>query len=93
MAKQSVGNTARGAAVCRLIEQYQPEETRLFNDPVVKDLVGTPIRVLMRFAGVRNFTIKRTDAVMQGTCGAQICRTRFIAIPSRTPYRWGFGNS
>lgn len=78
MAKQSVGNTALGAAACRLIEQSQPEETRLFNDPVVKDLVGTPIRVLMRFAWVRNFTIKRTDAVMQGIYGAQICRTRFI---------------
>jgi methyltransferase (TIGR00027 family) len=78
MAKQGVGNTALGAAVCRLIEQSQPEETRLFNDLVVKDLVGTPIRVLLRFALVRNFTIKRTDAIMPGTYGTQICRTRFI---------------
>jgi methyltransferase (TIGR00027 family) len=78
MVKQSVGNTALGAAVCRLIEQSQPEETRLFNDPVVKDLVGTPIRALMRFACIRNYTIKRTDAIMQGIYGTQICRTRFI---------------
>lgn len=78
MAKQSVGNTALGAAMCRLIEQSQPEETRLFNDPVVKDLVGTPIRMLMQFESLRNFTIKQTEAIMQGIYGTQICRTRFI---------------
>ena len=78
MAKQRVGNTALGAAVCRLIEQFQPEQTRLFHDPVVKDLVGAPIRVLMQFASVRNYTIKQTDAIMPGIYGAQICRTRFI---------------
>ena len=78
MAKQRVGNTALGAATCRLIEQFQPEETRLFTDPVVKDLVGTPIRTLMQFAIMRKFTIKQTDAIMPGIDGAQICRTRFI---------------
>ncbi len=78
MAKQSVGNTALGAATCRLIEQFQPEETRLFNDLVVKDLVGTPIRALMQFESMRKFTIKQTDAIMPGIYSAQICRTRFI---------------
>jgi methyltransferase (TIGR00027 family) len=78
MAKQTVGRTALGAAVCRLIEQYQPEETRLFNDPVVKGLVGAPIQVMMRFAGMRNFTIQQTDGIAQGIFGAQICRTRYI---------------
>ncbi len=78
MAKQHVGNTALGAATCRLIEQFQPEDTRLFHDPVVKDLVGTPIRALMQFTSMRNYTIKQTDAIMPGIYGAQICRTRFI---------------
>src|SRR2546426_12023774 len=78
MANQRVGNTALGAATCRLIEQFQPEKTRLFDDPVVKDLVGTPILVLMQFASMRNYTIKQTDAIMPGIYGAQICRTRFI---------------
>jgi methyltransferase (TIGR00027 family) len=78
MAKRSVSNTALGAAVCRLIEQYQPEKIRLFDDPVVKDLVGTPIRVLMQFKGMRNFTTKQTDAFTPGIYGAQICRTRYI---------------
>lgn len=67
-----------GAATCRLIEQYQPEETRLFDDAVVKGLVGAPIRVMMQLAFMRNFTIQQTDAVAQGIFGAQLCRTRYI---------------
>jgi methyltransferase (TIGR00027 family) len=78
MANQRVSNTALGAATCRLIEQSQPEKTRLFHDAVVKDLVGTPIRALMQSARMRNYTIKQTDAIMPGIYGAQICRTRFI---------------
>ncbi len=78
MAKQTVSRTALGTAICRLIEQYQPEETRLFDDPVVKWLVGVPIRVMMQFASIRNLTIKRTDAVAQGIYGTQVCRTRYI---------------
>lgn len=78
MANQRVSNTALGAATCRLIEQYQPEKTRLFHDPVVKDLVGTLIKVLMQFRSMRNYTIKQTDAIMPGIYGVQICRTRFI---------------
>jgi methyltransferase (TIGR00027 family) len=78
MAKPTVGRTALGAAICRLIEQYQPAETRLFNDPVVKDLVGAPVRLMMQLAILRNFTVKQTDSVGRGIFGAQICRTRYI---------------
>ncbi len=78
MATQRVGNTALGAAVCRLIEQSQPEKTRLFSDPVVRGLVGAPVRALLRFASMRSFTIRQTDAFTPGIYGAQICRTRFI---------------
>ncbi len=78
MAKPTVARTALGAAICRLIEQYQPAETRLFNDPVAKDLVGAPVRLMMQLAILRNFTIKQTDGVGRGIFGAQICRTRYI---------------
>ena len=78
MAKQTVSRTALGAAICRLIEQYQPEKTRLFYDPVARELVGAPIRFLMRFASMRNYTKKQTDAAAIGIYGAQICRTRYI---------------
>lgn len=78
MANQRVSNTALGAATCRLIEQFEPEKTRLFYDPVVKDLVGILIGVLMQSKSMRNYTIKQTDAIMPGIYGVQICRTRFI---------------
>jgi methyltransferase (TIGR00027 family) len=78
MAKRTVSRTALGAATCRLIEQYQPEKTRLFNDPVVKTLVGPLIRFLMQSASMRKFTVQQTDAVGAGIFGAQICRTRYI---------------
>lgn len=77
MAAQGVGNTALGAGVCRLIEQYQPPAMRLFNDPVVGHLVGAPIEFLMRFGAMRNFTLKQTEAVLAGLYGAQVCRTRY----------------
>ena len=78
MAKQTVSRTALGTAICRLIEQYQPERTRLFYDPVIRELIGAPIRLMMRFAGMRNLTMKQTESVAEGIYGAQVCRTRYI---------------
>jgi methyltransferase (TIGR00027 family) len=78
MAKQSVSHTALGAAICRLIEQYQPAQTRLFDDPVIKELVGAPIRFMMQFGSLRNFTFNQTEAAGKGIYGMQICRTRYI---------------
>jgi methyltransferase (TIGR00027 family) len=89
--KRGVGNSALGAAVCRLIEQYQPQDTRLFNDPLVKDLVGIPLKVMMQFAFLRNFTIRQTDAVGRGIYGIQICRTRFIDDVVQTSLSEGIG--
>jgi methyltransferase (TIGR00027 family) len=90
MAKQTVSRTALGAGVCRLIEQYQPEETRLFNDPIVKDLVGATIRWMMQLAVMRNFTMQQTDAVAKGIFGAQICRTRYIDDAAQAALAQGF---
>jgi O-methyltransferase involved in polyketide biosynthesis len=66
MAEQSVGNTALGSAVCRLIEQYKPRDTRLLDDPIVQYLVGGPIRLLMKIRAMRNFTLRQTDSRMKG---------------------------
>ena len=78
MAKQTVSRTALGTAICRMIEQYQPAKTRLFEDPVAKELVGGPIRFMMQFPFMRNLTIQQTDAVAKGIYSAQVCRTRYI---------------
>lgn len=78
MASPNVSRTALGAAICRLIEQYQPAPTRLFDDPVVAALVGRPLRILLRFATMRRLTIQQTEAVAPGIYGTQVCRTRAI---------------
>lgn len=78
MAKQTVSRTALGTATMRLIEQYEPAGTRLFDDPVVKDLVGAPIRFLMRFDAMRRLTLRQSDAIAKGIYGVQMGRTRFI---------------
>lgn len=91
MAGQGVGNTALGAAVCRLLEQYQPEETRLFDDPVVNGLVGGLVRVLMRFGIMRSFTIRQMDGVAKGIFGVQVCRTRYIDDAVQAALSQGIG--
>jgi len=78
MATRTVSRTALGAAICRMIEQYQPEKTRLFNDPIAKELVGGTVKSLMQFTRMRNLTIQQTDAVAKGIYGVQVCRTRYI---------------
>ncbi len=91
MARQGVGNTATGAAVCRLIEQSQPKGARLFDDEVIKVLVGPTIRIMMRFAPMRSFTMGRADAVLDGLYGAQVCRTRFIDDAVQASLSQGIG--
>jgi methyltransferase (TIGR00027 family) len=61
-----------------MIEQYQPETTRLFDDPVSKELVGNFNRFLLQFAGMRSFTVQQADAAAKGIYGIQVCRTRYI---------------
>jgi len=78
MAKPTVSHTALGSGVCRFIEQYQPDGIRLFDDPLIGDLVGTPLKLMMQFSGLRQFTFQQTEAVADGIYGAQVCRTRYI---------------
>ena len=89
--QQGVGNTALGAAICRLIEQYQPKETRLFDDPLVQYLVGAPMRMMMRLGGMRQLTLNQMDAITQGIYGAQVCRTRFIDDAVQAALSQGIG--
>jgi methyltransferase (TIGR00027 family) len=78
MAKQTVSRTALGAATMRLIEQYQEKAVRLFEDAVVKDLVGPSVSFMMRFDGMRRFTLQQSDLITEGIYGMQVCRTRYI---------------
>ncbi len=75
MANSRVSRTALGAAICRLIVQYQPVATRLFDDPVVAFLVSRPLRLVLRLAAMRRLTVQQTEAVAPGIYGTQVCRT------------------
>jgi methyltransferase (TIGR00027 family) len=77
MANRGAGGTAIGAAICRLVEQYQPPAARLFNDPVIEAIVAWPIKAAMRFSSVRNLFLSKTEAIAEGTYGALICRVRY----------------
>jgi methyltransferase (TIGR00027 family) len=76
--KQGVGSTALGVATFRLIEQYQPKEIRMFNDPLVRDLLDAPTQAMMQFASTRVFMIKQLEVLGKGLYGGQVCRTRYI---------------
>jgi methyltransferase (TIGR00027 family) len=77
MANRGAGGTAIGAALCRLVEQYQPQTMRLFDDPVIEALVAWPLRAAIRFGSVRNLLISRMDALTEGIYGALVCRVRY----------------
>ena len=78
MAEKGISNTALGAAICRMIEQYEPAATRLFVDPFAEAFVGPVVHLLLRFRGMRRLTMSQMDAITPGIFGAQVCRTRRI---------------
>ena len=78
MSKFGVGSTSDGAAFCRAVEQYLPEKERLFNDPLVYDLMSGFYQWMLRSPGMRQYVIDQTEATTKGLYGEQICRTRYI---------------
>jgi methyltransferase (TIGR00027 family) len=78
MSKFGVGSTAEGAAFCRAVEQYLPENERLFNDPLAFDLLSGFYQWLLRSPKLRQWVIDQTEKATRGLYGEQICRTRYI---------------
>ena len=76
--KNKSGNTAFGASAIRLLEQYQPDNKRLFNDPVVFHVTNSFLRFLLKFKFMRNYYITISEKIIPGIIGGQICRTKFI---------------
>lgn len=76
--KNKSGKTAFGAGSIRLEEQYEREETRLFNDPVIYHLIDRASRFLIQFKTLRNFFNNLSEKIVPGIIGGQICRTKFI---------------
>ena len=76
--KNKSGNTAFGAAAVRLMEQYEPDNKRLFDDPIVYHLTNPFLRILLKFKFIRNYFTGLSDNVAKGIIGGQICRTKYI---------------
>lgn len=76
--KNKSGNTAFGAASVRLMEQLEPDDKKLFNDPVIYHLTNPVIRFIIKSRFLRNYFISQSDKIIPGIIGGQICRTRFI---------------
>jgi methyltransferase (TIGR00027 family) len=76
--KNKSGNTAFGAAAVRLMEQYEPDDKKLFEDPIIYHLTGSFLRFLLKYKFIRDYFTRLSDKVIPGIIGAQICRTKFI---------------
>lgn len=70
--------TAYGAAYARLLEQYQPQKIKLFDDSLVKNFFSSYISFLMQFSIIRKMLIFNYDIASAGILGLQVCRTKYI---------------
>jgi methyltransferase (TIGR00027 family) len=70
--------TAYGAAYARLIEQYQPEEIRLFDDLFVKNFFNKATCSLLQNSIIKRTSIFMYNISLTGLLGLQVCRTKFI---------------
>jgi methyltransferase (TIGR00027 family) len=76
--KNKSGNTAFGAGAVRLMEQFEPEGKRLFEDPVIYHLTNPVLHFLLKYKFVRNYFTRLSNNISTGIIGGQICRTRYI---------------
>jgi methyltransferase (TIGR00027 family) len=70
-----------GTAATRVIEMYQPEDRRLFDDPLAYALLPLGWRLLLRLAylpGLRGAVLSMRERRMPGSLGGILCRTRYI---------------
>lgn len=70
--------TAFLAASVRLIEQYQPRESKLFDDPFIKIFFSKMTLFLMKFKIIRDMEIMLSECMTKGAFGLIICRTKYI---------------
>jgi methyltransferase (TIGR00027 family) len=70
-----------GTAATRVVEMYQPEARRLFDDPLAYRLLPLGWRLFLRLAylpGLRQLVLAVRERRMPGSLGSILCRTRAI---------------
>lgn len=78
MQNNQVSRTAYTSAYARLIEQYQPKEKRLFEDPYVKTFFSSYLSNFLKFRTYREFQVFMYNLSLTGIYGLQVCRTKYI---------------
>jgi methyltransferase (TIGR00027 family) len=70
-----------GTAATRVVEMYQPQAQRLFDDPLAYRLLPFGWRLFLRLAylpGLRQLLLAVRERRMPGSLGDILCRTRYI---------------
>lgn len=70
-----------GTAATRVVEMFQPEAQRLFDDPLAYRLLPFGWRLFLRLAylpGMRQLVLAVRERRMPGSLGSILCRTRAI---------------
>lgn len=78
MSSNQSWKTAILVASVRLIEQYQPKELKLFDDPIIKIFFSKIFLFLIQFKIIRNIEMMLTDLTAKGIFGALLCRTKYF---------------
>ncbi|MGC1463344.1 MAG: SAM-dependent methyltransferase [Terracidiphilus sp.] len=74
----SKSRSAYGVAMMRAMEAFVPKEQRLFDDPVVLELLPATTKFAMRIAWCRQMFASMVDRQAPGVRGSILCRTRWI---------------
>src|ERR1700677_2679858 len=85
----SQGRSAYGVAMMRAMEACVPKEQRLFEDPIVLELLPTIARLGMRTAWWRQIFATMVDRRAPGVRGSILCRTRWIDDAVQDAFRRG----
>ena len=79
--KSEVTRSAWGAAFIKSIEKFQPEDQKLFTDPLIPRLMPFSYRLIlgiMKIRIIRNWMIRLIERQGKGVIGALLCRTCFL---------------
>ena len=80
MARQPVQDTAIGPMVISAVEQYEPEDRRIVDDPLAASMLAPAIRAAVagcRAPAVRRAMINAGERSVPGAWGSLLCRKRY----------------
>ena len=80
MARDAVQGTAIGPMVISAVDQYEPEDRRVVDDPLAASMVAPSVRAAVagcRVPAVRRAMINASERSVPGAWGSLLCRKRY----------------